>query len=327
MIFARKKKTQQVQRENSYVFTPPEPSRARARARKTENRKVEDLRRKARSQERLLKIARPVMYLALAVLAATLPVLSYRAILAVMATPHFSLKHIEVKGLSFMDQDGFLETAGIVPGTHIMNVSPRDLSKRISSLDWVRSVDVRRKLPDSLEIRLVERKPVAVLAAGDLYLLDDLGQPYSRLGTDQVPENLPVVSVEGIENLDPDTLNGVSPDGLLIEAAAIVTEYQALPLASAYPVEEINVDPVDGFRIWTSGGQVSFLMGHGPFGQKWERLDLILRDLASRGAQVKSVSFDVSGDPDRTVVTAGGLDSPGRRKPTLGPEMRQEFLP
>jgi hypothetical protein len=187
-------------------------------------------------------------------------------------------------------------------------------------------VDVRRKLPVSLEIRLVEKQPVAVLAAGDLYLLDSLGQPYSRLTTGEVPA-LPVVSVEGIENLDARTLEGVSPDNLLVEAAAIVTEYSALPLAAAFPVEEVNVDPVDGFRIWTAQGQVSFLMGHGPFAQKWERLDLILRDLAKRGAQVKSVSFDISGDPDRTVVTAGGLDTPGKRKPTLGPEMRQEFLP
>jgi cell division septal protein FtsQ len=326
MIFAKKLKAQPVQAKNSYEFKAPPPSKFKDRLHQGRNREVENNQRRARSKDRLLQAARPVLYVALAAIAAALPVLSYQAILAAMATPHFSLKHIEVKGLASRDQDTFLDQVGIVPGTHIMKLSPRELSARIGALDWVASVDVRRKLPDSLEIRVVEKQPVAVLAAGDLYLVDSHGQPYSRLRTEEVPA-LPVISVEGIENLDAKTLEGVSPDSLLIEAAAIVTEYSALSLAAAYPVEEVNVDPVDGFRIWTAQGQVSFLMGHGPFARKWERLDLILRDLSKRGAQVKSVSFDISGDPDRTVVTAGGLDSPGKRKPTLGPDMRQEFLP
>jgi cell division protein FtsQ len=91
---------------------------------------------------------------------------------------------IKVEGRETTDRDTILAALGAAPGTPILAMSPSRAREQLESLPWVRSAVVERRLPDTLYVRLVERKPLALWQhGGKLELIDRAGAviPLTRL--------------------------------------------------------------------------------------------------------------------------------------------------
>ena len=80
---------------------------------------------------------------------------------------------VKVEGREATDRDTILAALGAAPGAPILGVSPARAKERLEKLPWVRSAVVERRFPDTLYVRLVERKPLALWQhGGKLDLLD-----------------------------------------------------------------------------------------------------------------------------------------------------------
>jgi cell division protein FtsQ len=104
---------------------------------------------------------------------------------------------IKVEGRETTDREMILAALGAGPGTPILAMSPRRAKEKLETLPWVRSAVVERRLPDTLYVRLVERKPLALWQhGGKLELIDHEGAviPVTRL--DRFAK-LPLVVGEG----------------------------------------------------------------------------------------------------------------------------------
>src|SRR5205823_6338616 len=104
---------------------------------------------------------------------------------------------VKVEGRETTDRDTILAALGAGPGTPILAMNPRRAKEQLETLPWVRSAVVERRLPDTLYIRLVERKPLALWQhGGKLELIDREGGviPVTRL--DRFAK-LPMVVGEG----------------------------------------------------------------------------------------------------------------------------------
>ena len=91
---------------------------------------------------------------------------------------------IKVEGRETTDRETILTALGAGPGTPILAMSPKGAKEKLEALPWVRSAVVERRLPDTLYVRLVERKPLAVWQhSGKLELIDREGAviPVTRL--------------------------------------------------------------------------------------------------------------------------------------------------
>jgi len=91
---------------------------------------------------------------------------------------------IKVEGRETTDRETILTALGAGPGTPILAMSPRRAKEQLETLPWVRSAVVERRLPDTLYVRLVERKPLALWQhGGKLELIDHEGAviPVARL--------------------------------------------------------------------------------------------------------------------------------------------------
>jgi cell division protein FtsQ len=91
---------------------------------------------------------------------------------------------IKVEGRETTDRDTILAALGAGPGTPILAISPSRAKEQLESLPWVRSAVVERRLPDTLYLRLVERKPLALWQhGGKVELIDHEGAviPVARL--------------------------------------------------------------------------------------------------------------------------------------------------
>ena len=91
---------------------------------------------------------------------------------------------IKVEGRETTDRDTILAALGARPGSPILAMSPSRAKEQLETLPWVRSAVVERRLPDTLYVRLVERKPLALWQhGGKLELIDREGAviPVNRL--------------------------------------------------------------------------------------------------------------------------------------------------
>ena len=104
---------------------------------------------------------------------------------------------ITVEGRETTDRETILTALAAGLGTPILSVSPMRVKQQLEALPWVRSAVIERRLPGTLYIRLVERKPLALWQhGGKLELLDHAGSviPVTRL--DRFAK-LPLVVGEG----------------------------------------------------------------------------------------------------------------------------------
>jgi cell division protein FtsQ len=69
---------------------------------------------------------------------------------------------IDVQGRETTDQATILAALAANRGTPILAVSPSRAKLRLEALPWVRSAAIERRLPGTLFVRLVERRPLAL---------------------------------------------------------------------------------------------------------------------------------------------------------------------
>jgi cell division protein FtsQ len=83
---------------------------------------------------------------------------------------------VRVEGREATDRNTILAALGAAPGAPILAVDPSRAREQIEKLPWVHSAVVERRLPDTIYIRLVERKPLALWQhGGKLDLIDREG--------------------------------------------------------------------------------------------------------------------------------------------------------
>lgn len=104
---------------------------------------------------------------------------------------------ITVEGRETTDRETILAALGVGLGTPILAANPTRAKEQLEALPWVRTAVIERRLPGTLYVRLVERRPLALWQhGGKLDLIDREGAviPVSRL--DRFAK-LPMVVGEG----------------------------------------------------------------------------------------------------------------------------------
>ncbi len=95
----------------------------------------------------------------------------------------FSVNNILVEGRDHTDSDALLAIVNVQKGDPVFSFIPREAKQQIERIGWVKSAYVERRLPDTIYIRLVERKPAALwMNNGVLSLVDFEGNVITQEG-------------------------------------------------------------------------------------------------------------------------------------------------
>ncbi|MEL7622188.1 MAG: FtsQ-type POTRA domain-containing protein [Clostridiales bacterium] len=89
----------------------------------------------------------------------------------------FDLKEIKVAGNEVLSQDELIQLSGLRIGINLLKVSRQQVAESVQSHPYVKEVDVRRSLPNKIEIRIAERSPMALISGDQRYLILD-GEGY-----------------------------------------------------------------------------------------------------------------------------------------------------
>lgn len=108
----------------------------------------------------------------------------------------FDIKEISVKNNVKMTKDDIIKLSGIKAGENIFYISFYKGKKNILSNPYIKSVKLKRILPDKIEISVTERKEAVYLQMDNsFYILDDTGVFMKKVNT--VPS---LLKIQGIEN-------------------------------------------------------------------------------------------------------------------------------
>lgn len=88
----------------------------------------------------------------------------------------FIVKSVTVSGRSVVKAGDVLAALDIERGDDILSLDLGAARERLMSLSWVQSATVERRLPDSIHVTLVERRPMALWQTeGKMHLVDQNG--------------------------------------------------------------------------------------------------------------------------------------------------------
>ena len=207
-----------------------------------------------------------------------------------------TVSDIEVEGRETTDRETILAALAAGPGTPILAVSPARAKEELEALPWVHSAVVERRLPGTLYVRMIERKPLALWQhGGRIELIDRDGGviPVTRL--DQFAR-LPMVV----------------GDGAATHAAEVIDMLASEPDLAARTTAAIRV----GDRRWDLriDNAIEVLLPAEDTAGAWSRLASLERSNAILKREVQTIDMRL---PDRLVlrvIPEAAKEAPAARK-------------
>ncbi|MFQ5349580.1 MAG: cell division protein FtsQ/DivIB [Thermoanaerobaculia bacterium] len=114
----------------------------------------------------------------------------------VLISPRFHLRTIELSGTERVSRQWVDERVAPLEGRHLLRLSLADLEAELAGHRWIAGVAMRKRLPDTLAVRIVERRPAALLRRDDgLHYVDHDGRLIDRYDAGTGPTDLLLVRV------------------------------------------------------------------------------------------------------------------------------------
>jgi cell division septal protein FtsQ len=120
----------------------------------------------------------------------------------VLTSPAFALKRIEVSGVERVSAGWVRQALAPLNGRHLLRVRLAEIQSLVVRHPWVRSVEIRKELPDRLVVDIVEREPVALMRRGEgLSLVDRDGTVFAPYRPEWGTVDLPLIGGIGADEL------------------------------------------------------------------------------------------------------------------------------
>lgn len=204
---------------------------------------------------------------------------------------------IEVEGRETTDAATIMAALSAHRGTPILGVSPSRAKAQLESLPWVRSAAIERRLPGTIFVRLVERRPLAVWQhAGKQELIDREGA---------------VIAVKDLSRFA--RLPSVVGDDAASHAARLLDMLAGEPDLASRVSAAVRVDA----RRWNLriDDAIDVLLPEDNPGDAWARLAALERTSNVLQRDVRTVDLRL---PDRLVVRAAA-PAPSEAAPAKKP--------
>ena len=272
---------------------PPEPRRGLSERVGGVKRRVGELGARLRRPAEL--VLRALVVLAIGVGAVALGRLVERH---VRTSESFAVQDIGLEGHVRLSREEVLAQAGLAVGANVFDVSPEEAEARLLRHAWIAEASVQRRLPGSFTVEIRERRAVALLALGDVFLVSENGAVFKPV-TGEDPIDMPVITGIDRERFTGDRAFRTS---ILLEVVALLHDYRGANLSQQEPIGEVHVERDDGLSLYVGDDATYVRLGHGPFREKLVRLRTVLEELRQRGARAVYVYLDNERRPDRVTV-------------------------
>ncbi|MGB5524282.1 MAG: FtsQ-type POTRA domain-containing protein [Polyangiales bacterium] len=210
----------------------------------------------------------------------------------------FAIREIAIEGNHQLEDMDVRRAARLQVGSNIFEISAENARNHLLQHPWVAEARVARKLPGRVRIEIVERKPVALVALDQLYLVSDEGAVFKRLGVDD-PVDLPVITGIASERFYDDF---EYRKAVLLRSMALLQDYEGAGLAKREAVSEIHFEGANGIELFVGDDGMNVRLGNGQHRQKLRRLRQVLERLIKENTRPSYVYLDNVRSPERVTV-------------------------
>lgn len=168
--------------------------------------------------------------------------------------PYFRVERIHVHGAGPLVSGEELKAwIGLSEGDSLWLAAPARIERRLAAHPMIAAATVRRTFPDTLEVRVRERRPAAIAMLDDLYYLDRDGETFGPLGPRHDRDYPVFTGVGGTEDFAAmDAMGGM---------AGVATSVGVYDLMKG---EEVESADGDGQRRWALRRALQLL-------RRWDR--------------------------------------------------------
>lgn len=204
----------------------------------------------------------------------------------------FNIEYINVKGDSILKKDSIINASGLLIGENLLKISPKETEDKIKLLPYIKDADVKYKIPNTINIQVVERVPVIQLKSLANYLLIDKEGFVVEI-TDIKKEELPTIVGYSIKEKEPG--ENIKDDENGIKLEEFFTEDDIIKMIKK--INNINFDLEGEINIDLNNGiGVAF----GPLDNieyKLRLLDRILVDIENKQLKCKMIIMNKGENP------------------------------
>lgn len=109
-------------------------------------------------------------------------------------SPYFSVQQIKVSDNVNITEEEIIKQSGLSKGNNIFKVNLREAAAKINMFSWIKKVEIKRRLPSTLLIRVYERVPLALVVNNDEFIVVDKEGIYIKKVKYVNDMNLPLIS-------------------------------------------------------------------------------------------------------------------------------------
>jgi cell division protein FtsQ len=168
--------------------------------------------------QKILVVARNV------VVVAALGVAALWAYRQTQSDVRFAVKRIEIEGAVHTPRAALDLVTQRYVGLNLFKIDIARVQHDLRGLAWVRRIDIEKRLPDTLRIKVAERQPVALVSTPErLLYIDDDGIAFAELSPAVGDDDLPVITgafggelqrtvafIRDLKNKDPQVYSRIS---------------------------------------------------------------------------------------------------------------------
>lgn len=148
-----------------------------------------------RRNQRRIQAQRLLIVLRNLGLAATVVVGAFWAYRQTQSDERFAVRTIEIEGAQHTPRGALDVATRRYVGLNLFQIDIARVQQDLSGVGWVRRIDIEKKLPDTLRIKITERTPVALLRDGErLLYVDEDGAGYAELTPAVGDQDLPIIT-------------------------------------------------------------------------------------------------------------------------------------
>lgn len=208
--------------------------------------------------QRLLVILRSAAVLAIVAVAG---VWVYRQ---TQSDVRFAVRSIEIEGSVHTPREAIDVITERYVGLNLFQIDIARVQRDLRELGWVERIDIEKKLPDTLRIKITERKPVALVRSGDrLLYVDQQGTGFAELSPSVGDDDLPIVT------------DAVGPE--LARSVALLTELRRTDPELYSRVSEVWPIPPRGFALYDRALGAVVYANADDIASKWRNLYAVLQ--------------------------------------------------
>lgn len=205
--------------------------------------------------------------------------------------PYFAVQDVVLQHRGRLPPDMLRAAIAIAPGTSVWDVDGDAVAARVRALPWVRTVRVRRQLPDRIVVRVREHRPAAIVAIDgetvELFYVAANGRIFAAVGSTD-GRDLPYVT--GIRREDLDGRRGFGPRA--VHRALGLLRLVARDAKALGAVSEVHVDAETGLTLHPVEPPVPIVLGWGGYGEKIARVQRVLPLWQGRFAELREVTCE-----------------------------------